>query len=70
MNSYYLLFIMAIILALFIIIYQKIDESNDIELSKKLIQFYIALLVIKMILLFIFTSRGMTMCYLGKTVFC
>ena len=70
MNSYYLLFIMVIILALFFIIYQKIEQDNDIDLAKKLIQFYIGLMISKIILLFIFINKEMTLCYLGKTIFC
>jgi hypothetical protein len=70
MNSYYLLFIMCVILSLIVIIYQKIEKSQDLDLAKKLIKFFVVLISIKIFLLFIFINRGMTLCYLGKTIFC
>lgn len=70
MNSYYLLFIMCIILTLIAIIYHKIEKSQDLDLAKKLIHFFMALISINILLLFIFINRGMTICSLGKTIFC
>lgn len=70
MNSYYLLFIMVIILSLIGIIYHKIEKSQDLDLAKNLIKFFMILISIKIFLLFIFINRGMTICLLGKTIFC
>jgi hypothetical protein len=70
MNSYYLLFIMVIIFSLIGIIYHKIEKSQDLDLAKNLIQFFMVLISIKIFLLFIFINRGMTICLLGKTIFC
>lgn len=70
MNSYYLLFIMCIILTLIAIIYHKIEKSQDLDLAKNLIHFFMALISINILLLFIFINRGMTICLLGKTIFC
>ena len=70
MNSYYLLFIMVIILSLIGIIYHKIEKSQDFDLAKNLIKFFMILISIKIFVLFIFINRGMTICLLGKTIFC
>ena len=70
MNSYYLLFIMCIILTLIAIIYHKVEESQDLDLAKNLIHFFMALFIFYIFALIIFISKGMTLCYLGKTIFC
>lgn len=70
MNSYYLLFIMCIIISLIGIIYHKVEQNQDIELAKNLIQFFMGLFIFYIFALVFFISKGMTLCYLGKTIFC
>lgn len=70
MNSYCLLLGIGIITSLIGIIYHKIEETQDLELSKNLIKFFIIITFIKIVSLLIFINRGMTICLLGKTIFC
>ena len=70
MNSYCLLLGIGIITSLIGIIYHKIEETQDLELAKNLIKFFIIVTFIKIVSLLIFINRGMTICLLGKTFFC